>query len=174
MRESGVLTMRGSSVLRAWERGVIDWLMFLGHSLREAQEIATQRGKLAYINQVNNLVVTVGKGLAGDILIGEVSTGLTYHAIGTGTTTPAAGDTTLTTESNRLAVTSKTRAGNVITLSTFFVAAECTYNIKEAGIFGDQATGVADSGTLFCHYLQSYDNSGGSYDLTFDYDLTIS
>jgi len=174
MKGSGILILRGHSVLRAWTPGVIPFFLGRGIPFREAQQRAWAIGYLKYTDVAFNLVVTDGKGLAGDLLIGEVTTGLTYHAIGTGTTTPAVGDTTLTTESNRLAITSKSRAGAVITLSTFFLAAQCTYNIKECGIFGDQATGVADSGTMLCHYLQSYDNSGGSYDLTFDYDLTIS
>lgn len=123
-----------------------------------------------------NLIVSTGKYLVGQMLI-DVSgydTGLTYCAIGTGATAPVVGDTKLTTESARLAITSKTRVTNVITLSTFFTAAQSTYNIKEAGIFGHStASGSADTGQLFSHWLVSFDNSGGTYDITIDYILTI-
>ena len=79
----------------------------------------------------------------------------------------------LGTEENRKAITSRTRLLNIDTYSTFFTAGESTYAIEEAGIFGHDATGVADSGVLFSHWLVSFDNSGGVYDLTFDYVLTI-
>jgi hypothetical protein len=125
----------------------------------------------------NNLRVTVGKQLLGDMLI-DVSgydTGLTYQAIGTGTTAVAITDTQLTTESARKIITSRTRSGLVLTFSTFFTAAQATYNIKEAGIFGHStASGTANSGILFSHWLVTFDNSGGLYDLTFDYVLTIN
>ena len=131
-------------------------------------EIITKEG--------NNLIVTVGKNLVGDMLIDTAGydTGLTYHAIGSDNTAVAAGDTTLTVEEARKVITSKTRVLNEITLSTFYTAAESTYAIEEAGIFGHStATGAADSGVLFSHYLVSFDNSGGLYDLTFTYVLTI-
>ncbi len=125
----------------------------------------------------DNLRVTVGKQLLGDMLIDRsgYDTGLTYQAIGTGTTAVAITDTQLTTESARLAITSRTRAGTVITFSTFFTAAQSTYNIKEAGIFGHStASGSANSGILFSHWLVSFDNSGGLFDITFDYILSVN
>ena len=174
MKHSETIEFSGCSVLRSYTAGVIPYLMGLGFTFCEARGKAAARGHLARINKVDNLIVTAGKQMAADMLIDVVTTGLTWHAIGTGATTPAAGDTTLTTESTRLAFASRTRAGAVISLSVFYLAAQCTYNIKEAGVFGDAASSTPGSGTLFSHYLQAYDNSGGSYDLTFDYDLTIS
>jgi hypothetical protein len=124
----------------------------------------------------SNLITTVGKNLVGDMLIDTsgYDTGLTYCAIGTNNTAPAVGDTQLGTETARLAITSKTRLVNVITLSTFFTAAQCTFNIKEAGVFGHStASGSANSGIIFAHWLVSLDNSGGLYDLTFDHITTL-
>jgi len=84
-------------------------------------------------------------------------------------TAPALGDTQLTTETARKAITSRTRSGNVVTFSTFFTAAESTYNIKEAGVFGHStASAAANSGVLASHWLVSFDNSGGLYDITLD------
>ncbi len=124
-----------------------------------------------------NLIVSLGKYLVGQMLIDAsgYDTGLTYCAIGTGVTAPAVGNTTLVTESARLAITSKTRVTNVITLSTFFTAAQSTYAIEEAGIFGHSTAGAgANTGELFARWLVSFDNSGGLYDITIDYVLTIS
>jgi hypothetical protein len=123
-----------------------------------------------------NLIASVGKALVGDMLIdvGGYDTGLTYCAIGSDATAPAVGDTTLTVEEARKAVTSKTRLANVITLATFFTAGESTYNIQEAGMFGHStATAAVDSGILFSHWLVAFDNSLGAWDLTFSYVLTI-
>jgi len=123
-----------------------------------------------------NLITTVGKQLIGDMLIDAsgYDTGLTYQAIGTSSTSPTVSDTQLGAEAARKAVTSKSRSGNEITFSTFFTAAESSYNIQEAGIFGHStATSSPNTGILFSHWLVSFDNSAGNYDLTFDYVLTI-
>jgi hypothetical protein len=123
-----------------------------------------------------NLIVTAGKQLVADMLkdTSGYDTGLTYQAIGTDDTAPAITDTALGTESARKAITSKTRSGNELTFSTFFTAAESTYTIASAGVFGHStASATPDSGVLFSHWLVSFDNSGGLYDLTLDYILTL-
>jgi len=127
------------------------------------------------VKEGHNLIVNVGKYLVCRMLIDEAGydTGLTYQAIGSNNTAPVLGDTTLTVESARKAVTSKTRVNNEITYSTFFTAGESTYFIKEAGMFGHStATAAANSGVLFSHWLVSFDNTGGLYDITLDYVLT--
>lgn len=168
------LKLKGQSTVRIWKRGVLERFMQYSVDLREAQSCAMLAGALIDENTVNNLVVSVGKTLVCDMLIDDEDTGLTYHAIGSDNTTPAVADTTLTAEEARKLWTSRSRAGNQITLSVFYTAAECGYDIKEAGVFGSAtASGAADSGVMFSHYLQTYDNSGGEYDLTFDYVLTI-
>lgn len=149
-------------------------LQLTGHWRLTARHIKT--GEII-VKEGKNLIVTTGKQLVGDMLKDETGydTGLTYQAIGTSKKAPAAADTTLTAEAARKAITSKTRSGSEVTFSTFMTAAECTYNIAEAGVFGHStASGTGDSGVLFSHYLVAFNNSGGSYDLTFDYVLTIS
>lgn len=147
-----------------------------GHIRLTARDRA---GRIVAIIESDNLIVTVGKELLAHMLIDDAGydTGITYCAIGTGTTAPALPDTTLVTETNRLSIAangSKSRAVNVITFSTFFLAAQCTYFIREIGLFGHStATGAADSGVLLARGLLSYDNSAGVYDLTIDYVITI-
>lgn len=168
------LRLRGRCTLTAYPRGLLPWLLEMGMSLADAREWAEPW--VAHRSVVENLVVTCGKELVCRMLIDEsgYDTGLTYHAIGTSSTTPLLADTTLGTEAARKAITDKDRAANVITLATFFTAAECTYAIEECGIFGHSTAGAsADSGVLFSHWLQAYDNSGGEHDLTFDYVLTV-
>jgi len=111
----------------------------------------------------DNLICTTGKGLAGDAILAVI----TYLALGTSTTAVAIGNTQLTAEVARKGITLKTRAVNDLTFATFFTAAESTYYIKEAGLFGVPATATLNSGIIFNHYLVSFDNSGALYDLTF-------
>ena len=190
VREAPLL--RGRSTLKAYPRGLIPKLMAMGMRARlssvrlsspksaEAFESARASAEkfVVYRSEVGNLIVTAGKVLVCRMLIDDGAqwdVGLTYHAIGTSSTTPSLSDTQLGTEVERKQPTLKTRAGNEITLSTFYPAADCTYAIEEAGIFGSSTAGAsADSGELFSRYLQSYDNSAGDYDLTFDYVLTVA
>lgn len=128
------------------------------------------------IKEGKNLIVSVGKYLVGDMLIDVAGfdTGLTYQAIGTNDTAVNVADTILTTEVARKAVTFKSRLLNVITYSTFFTAGESTFNIKEAGIFGHStATATLNTPILFSHWLVAFDNSAGTFDLSFSYVLTI-
>lgn len=133
-------------------------------------------GRIVAIIETENLIVMNGKELTGGTLIAEsgYTVGITYCAIGTDNTAPSLNDTDLGVETSRKVITNKTRNGAIITLSTFFTAAESSYNIKECGLFGhSSASATADSGILFCRALLSYDNSAGSYDLTIDWDITI-
>ena len=146
--------------------------MGIGMDLKEAQAAAYPEHAV-HVNYVDNLIVTVGKALAADILIDQ-ELGLSYHEIGTDATAPAAGDTDLTTSVERKIWTSRSRSANVLTLSVFYTSTDSTYSILEAGVWGGtMATATKGTGTLFSHYLQTYDNSGGLVDLTFDYNLTV-
>lgn len=168
------IAVGGTGTVWLWRAGVIPRLLNAGYSMRAARIMALNAGALGEMHRTHNLVVTAGKGLIADLLIDTHDGGLTYCALGTGTTAPAVGQTTLATEAARKAYTLRSRAANVVSISTFFLASEASYNIREVGHFGGPSAGAsADSGTLFSRYLQSVDNAGGTYDLTFDYDLTI-
>ena len=136
-------------------------------------------GQIVAIREVPNMVVTSGKQLVGDLLIARTSytVGITYCALGEGDTAPSLSDTQLTDEGGgaamRKVITSRSRTGEIVTFSTFFLASECTLDIKEVGLFGYPADGTENSGTLLNHALVSYDNSGGSYDLTFDITMEV-
>jgi hypothetical protein len=141
-----------------------------------AMETARQCGGLVDEQSVHNLVVTNGKNWLA-LLLGNLATGgITYHAFGSGATAPAAGDVQLTTEVARMPITLATVAVNVLTIDAYYVAANCNYSIGEVGWFGGPAaSGAANSGELISHYLQPYNNSGGSpNDLTFEYVLTFN
>ena len=102
---------------------------------------------------IENMVVTKGKEAIADALKGTTSNNrgiITYCAVGTGATAPALGDSVLETEIERKLVSVRSVANNIATFETFFTTAEANGSLKEAGLFGDDASDVADSGTLFC------------------------
>jgi len=150
-----------------------DSLRLYGRWQLEARHIKT--GEII-VKEGKNLICAVGKGLVGDLMIDTAGfdVGLTFCAIGSDNTAPNVADTTLTVEEFRKAVTSRSRTVNEITITTFFTAGESTYAIEEAGIFGHStASATPDSGIIFSHWLVSFDNSGGVYDITISYILTI-
>ena len=130
--------------------------------------------------EARNLIVTAGKNLIANMLVDTsgYDTGITYCALGTNTTAPAITDTQLGTETSRLEIAangSRTVATNVITFSTFFLAAQCSIFLKEVGLFGHStASATANSGVLLAHGQISYDNQAGNYDLTIDWLVTVS
>jgi len=90
--------------------------------------------------------------------------GVQYFAVGTGSppagrSGPAAGDTQLWTEYYRQAPTSYTLSGNQMLISTLFAAGVGNTTYTEAGIFGNGATGTANSGTLFAHATYNYNKT---------------
>jgi len=120
-----------------------------------------------------NLVTTIGLRLVLDAL-GNDKSGITYGAVGTGTTAAAVGDTTLETELDRNSSIYE-RSQTVGTFSVFFNTGEANGIITEIGFFGDDATTTSDSGTLFNHIiLDSSITKTTDYTLTLDLDITVS
>lgn len=109
------------------------------------------------IKEYSNLVTTAGKVAIVRRLVGIAEKAnesqCTYGATGTDNTAPTVGDTTLGTELARKVIASSsynagTRTG---TIRTFFTTAESNGSLKEYGMFGEDASAAADSGTLFDH-----------------------
>jgi hypothetical protein len=109
-------------------------------------------GNLKEEHKVKNLVVTVGKQhIAAKIAATTNSpASMTHMAIGSGSGTPAAGDTQLGTELGRVGLTGGggSVSTNTITYTATFPAGTGTSTspgIQEAGIFN-----ASSSGTLLC------------------------
>ena len=124
-----------------------------------------------------NLVTNAGKNLVAQVLldIEGYDTGLTFAALGSGTTTPAASDTELDTEESRQPVSSRRPPpGAVAAFFTFFPSTDVPSTIEEVGMFGHStASSTADSGVLFSRALLSVTPMAGE-DLTLSYVLTVS
>mgnify|MGYP001566021195 FL=1 len=101
----------------------------------------------------DNLVTTAGKQSTADHRRGTTANNkgiITYCAVGTGSTAPALADTTLQTEIGRKLISVRTVDGKTAVFQTFFTTSEGNGTLREAGLFGDDASGTANSGTLFC------------------------
>ena len=100
-----------------------------------------------------NQVMDAGKHAILDVM-GELDTvsnpaTITYGAVGTGTVTISASETTLDVELERQLLSRSSRTGTELTLRVFYTTAQANGIITNFGWFGEEATGAADSGTLF-------------------------
>lgn len=101
---------------------------------------------------VDNLITTVAKESFAKAFSGETANNQgigTYHAVGTGITAPALGDTTLQTELFRKLISVRSYSNNQALFQTYFTTSEANGTLRELGLFGDLATATANSGTLF-------------------------
>lgn len=123
-----------------------------------AENVACSAGRNIILQFINN--------------VGSL-TGVQYFAVGTGVGTPASGDTQLFSEFFRKAITGTSISGGQTNISTFFSTSEGNTTYTEAGLFGDGATGTANSGTLFAHASYAYTKTN-SINLTNNYFVTLS
>lgn len=101
---------------------------------------------------LRNLITTAAKESWAAAHIGETANNqgiATYHAVGTGITAPALGDTTLQTEIFRKLISVRSKSNNQSIFQTFFTTSEANGTLRELGLFGDAASGVVNTGTLF-------------------------
>lgn len=125
--------------------------------------------------EYTNIVPTVGRTMLANNLTSASPTNtplINYVGLGTGTNTPANGDTTLQTETYRNAVASRTNSSNIAYVTGFFSAVETSGTFREAGIFSN-ASGTANSGILVSRVAINVTKST-SETLTIDWTLTIS
>jgi hypothetical protein len=98
---------------------------------------------------------------------------ITYCGVGTGVTAPDHADTKLETEIFRKQISVRSSALGVAKFRTFFNTSEANDTLKEVGLFGDDASAVADSGTLFCR-LAINEVKTAAETLTLDWEVTVS
>lgn len=132
-------------------------------------------GRLKLRETYKNMFVTAGKNSLADALRGTTANNkgiITYCALGTGLTAPALADVQLQTELVRKLVSVRSVSGNIATFQTFFTTSEGNGSLKEAGLFGDDADGTVNSGTLFCRVAISRTKTS-SDTLTLSWTVTI-
>lgn len=115
-----------------------------------------------------NLVVTVGKNWIASRMVGTASNVMGYMAVGTDSTSPAAGNTTLGAEVARVAVTSATASTNTVTYVATFGAGTGTGALTEAGLFNANT-----SGTMLSRTTYSVINKGSGDEMTITWVITV-
>ena len=121
------------------------------------------------VQEVDNLVVTAGKGYVASRMKDASATAMSHMAIGTGATAAASGDSSLGTEAARQALTSTTVNNNAVSYVASFAAGTGTGAITEAGVLN-----AASGGTLLCRTVFSVVNKGASDSMTITWTVTIS
>jgi hypothetical protein len=128
---------------------------FYGHNLVVATGLASIAARLSGVSS------PTGKGT------------VTYCGVGTGTTAPATGDTTLETEVFRKLISVRSNSANVARFRTFFNTSEANIAIKEIGLFGDSASATANSGTLFARLAVDKTKTSAET-LTLDWEISAA
>jgi predicted anti-sigma-YlaC factor YlaD len=115
-------------------------------------ELRGADGLLKQQADVDNLVVTVGKGVIADRMKAVPTLGAMSHvAVGTGAVAPVVGDTTLGAEvaGSRTAFTNTAVAAAVITYTAALGPGVGTGALTEAGLFNAAAAGQMLARTTF-------------------------
>lgn len=121
------------------------------------------------VQEVNNLVVTDGKEYVASRMKDATATAMSHMAIGSGSTAAAAGNSALGSELGRVALTSTTVSGAVVTYLATFPAGTGTGAVTEAGILN-----ASSSGDLLCRTVFSVVNKGASDSMTITWTVTVS
>ena len=119
-----------------------------------------------------NLVVTAGLNyIAARMTDTSEPTDMSHMAVGTGTTSAAAGQTALVTESARVALTGGEGAPstNTIVYTATFAAGTGTGALTEAAVLN-----ASSSGTMLCRTVFSAVNKGADDSVTITWTITIS
>ena len=121
------------------------------------------------VRDIDNLVVTTGKGYVASRMKDATATAMSHMAVGTGSTAAAAADTTLGGESARVALTSTTVSGAVITYVATFAAGTGTAALTEAAVLN-----ASSSGTMLCRTVFAVVNKGANDQMAVSWAVTAS
>lgn len=130
--------------------------------------VTNPEGKVKQEVEIPNLVVTTGKNFIADRMKNN-STVMSHMAIGTGSTSAAAGDTALGSEAGRVALSSSTVTTNSVAYVASFPAGTGTGAITEAGLLN-----ASSSGTLLCRTVFSVINKASGDTLGITWTVTVS
>ncbi len=130
--------------------------------------VTDENGQIKEQHLHKNLVVTAGKSwIAARMKATGAPTEMTHMAVGTGATAAADANTTLGTESARVALSSAV-SGAVVTYTASFPAGTGTAALTEAGIFN-----ASSAGTLLCRTVFPVVNKGASDSMAITWSVTV-
>ena len=126
-------------------------------------------GSIKRVITVPNLVVTAGKQYIASRMVGSSTNVMSHMAIGTGTTTPAVGDTVLGTEAGRVTLASFSASGSTVTATATFPAGTGTGAITEAAILN-----AVSAGTMLCRTTFPVVNKAAGDSIAITWVITVS
>lgn len=137
-------------------------------------ELRDNEGRLQQEVLTKNLVVGTGLYHIADQLSDSGEAAMSHMAVGTGTSTPALGDTALGNQlEDRHAFSAKTQgsgaSANKVTYVAEWPAGHATGAITEAGIFNSDS-----AGQMLCRATFAVINKGPSDTMTLTWELTIN
>ena len=133
------------------------------------------KGKLAIslngevVQEVDNLVVTAGKGYVASRMKDASTTAMSHMAIGSGSTAAAASNTALGSELGRVSLTSTNVSNAVVTYVATFAAGTGTGAVTEAALLN-----ASSSGTMLCRTVFSVVIKGSADSMTITWTVTVS
>jgi hypothetical protein len=128
-------------------------------------------GEIVKEFQVPNLVVTTGKNHIASKIAATTNSpaAMTHMAIGTGTGTPASGDTALGTQTGRVSLSGSVVSTNTITYTATFPAGTGDGAITEAGVFN-----ASSGGTMLCRTTFPVVNKASGDTIAVTWVVTVS
>ena len=128
-------------------------------------------GTIKDTQRVDNLVVNSGKNFVASRMAGTSLSVMSHMSIRTGSAAAASGDTTLGSESARVALTSTTvNSNDVVYVATFPAnTPSSAAAITEAGIFN-----ASTAGSMLCRTVFSQINKAAADSLTITWTVTAS
>ena len=123
------------------------------------------------VAKVPNIVVNNGKDFVASRIKDATATVMSHMAVGTGTTSAVAANTTLETElsGSRTALTSTTVSSNDVIYVATFGPGVGTGAVTEAGIFN-----ASSGGTMLCRTVFAVINKAASDSMTITWTVTVS
>jgi hypothetical protein len=131
-------------------------------------EITGPDGQIKDRREIKNLVVATGKTHIASRIVGT-PTAMSHMAIGSSSTAASTADTTLGASLGRVALTSATSSGAVVTYVASFPAGTGTGAVVEAGVFND-----ASAGTMLCRTVFAVVNKGADDAMSITWAITVS
>lgn len=128
-------------------------------------------GTIKHNDEYNNLVVTTGLNYIASRMKDATATAMTHMAVGTGTSSAAAGNTALGAESARVALTSTTVTNNAVAYAaTFPAGTPATLTaLTEAAIFN-----ASSAGTMLCRTVFAAVNKDTADTMSITWTVTVS
>lgn len=131
-------------------------------------QITGPDGAVKETREIKNLVVASGKTFIASRMVSSPGA-MSHMAIGSSGTAAAAADTALGSELGRVALSSSSSSGAVVTYAASFPAGTGTGAVVEAGIFG-----AISGGTMLCRTVFPVVNKGADDAMSITWQITVS